>query len=155
VGDIISIKMEEPFVKQVAEEVKKSLTPAEQEVEMALHLRSSEAAKGDKDGFRTVASDDLKTSEASDMKDRMEKAVRWSQVDLTKAIAVTPNDELRAEVIDKYKNGNFKVRAVKRVLYRGSSKLVSVVGVAPASDFDDRDIINSGKLYEYKINVAR
>jgi len=27
--------------------------------------------------------------------------------------------------------------------------------VAPATDFDDTDLIKSGKLYEYKIRVAR
>ena len=156
-GDIISVKLEDPMIKQFAEEIKKSLTPAEQEVEMAIYRRNDAAAKDDADlkAYRNVASDDLKTSDANDVKTRMEKAVRWSQVDLTKVIGFTPNEELRAEIIDRYANGNFKIRAVKRVLYRGSSKLVSMVGVAPANDFDDKDLIASGKLYEYKIKVAR
>jgi flagellar basal body L-ring protein FlgH len=155
-GDIISIKLEDPMIKQFAEEIKKTLTPAEQEVEMALYRRNDAAAKDDADlkAYRNVASDDLKCDGASDVKDRMEKAVRWSQVDLAKVIGFTPNEELRAEIIDRYQNGNYKIRAVKRVLYRGSSKLVSVVGVAPATDFDDKDLIASSKLYEYKIRVA-
>jgi flagellar basal body L-ring protein FlgH len=156
-GDIISIKLEDPMIKQFAEEIKKSLTPAEQEVEMALYRRNNAAAKDDADlkAYRNVAADDLKTSDAEDVKTRMEKAVRWSEVDLAKVIGMTPNEELRAEIIDRYANGNFKIRATKRVLYRGSSKLVSIVGVAPANDFDDKDLIASGKLYEYKIKVAR
>jgi flagellar basal body L-ring protein FlgH len=154
VGDIISIKAEEQFVKQIADEVKKSLTPAEQEVEMALHLKGADQSKLNQE-FRSVASEDLKTSDATELRDKMAKAVSWSQVDLTKALALNPNEEIRAEVIDKYKNGNFKIRAVKRVLYRGSSKLVSMVAVAPAQDFDEKDSIPSGKLYEYKIKVAR
>jgi hypothetical protein len=156
-GDIISIKLEDALVKQFAEEIKKSLTPAEQEVEMALYLKNSDAAKNDEDlkAYRNVASDDLKTSEASAVKTKMEKAVRWSQVDLSKAVGMAPNEELRAEIIDRYQNGNYKIRAVKRILYRGSSKNVSLVAVAPAADFDEKDLINSGKLYEYKIKVAR
>ena len=156
-GDIISVKMEDALVKQFADEIKKRLTPAEQEVEMALYVKNSDAAKNDKDveAYRNVASDDLKSSEAADVKQKMEKAVRWSQVDLTKAIGMTPNEELRAEIIDRYQNGNYKIRATKRILYRGSSKLVSLVAVAPANDFDEKDLINSGKLYEYKIKVAR
>jgi flagellar basal body L-ring protein FlgH len=155
-GDIISIKLEDPMVKQFAEEIKKTLSPAEQEVEMALYRKNDAAAKDDKDltAYRNVASEDLKTDEAGEVKTRMEKAVRWSQVDLAKVIGFTPNEELRAEIIDRYQNGNYKIRAVKRVLYRGSSKLVSIVGVAPANDFDDKDLIASGKLYEYKIKVA-
>jgi hypothetical protein len=27
--------------------------------------------------------------------------------------------------------------------------------VAPVADFDEKDLINAGKLYEYKIKVAR
>lgn len=156
-GDIISIKLEDPMIKQFAEEIKKGLSPAEQEVEMALYRKNDAAAKDDADlkAFRNVASEDLKTRDASDVKDRMEKTVRWSQVNLTSVIGLTPNEELRAEIIDRYQNGNYKIRATKRVLYRGSSKLVSMVAVAPAADFDEKDLINSGKLYEYKIKVAR
>lgn len=156
-GDIISVKLEDALVKQFAEEIKKTLSPAEQEVEMALYTKNSDAAKNDYDlkAYRNVASDDLKSAEAADVKNKMEKAVRWSQVDLSKAVGLAPNEELRAEIIDRYQNGNYKIRAVKRVLYRGSSKMVSLVAVAPASDFDEKDLINSGKLYEYKIKVAR
>ncbi len=155
-GDIISVKLEDPLIRQFAEEIKKSLTPAEQEVEMALYRKNEAAAKDDADlkAYRNVASDDLKSSEAEAVKNRMEKAVRWSQVDLTKVVGFAPNEELRAEIIDRYQNGNYKIRAVKRVLYRGSSKMVSLVAVAPSVDFDDKDLINSGKLYEYKIKVA-
>ena len=156
VGDIISVKLDDPLIKQFAEEIKKSLSPAEQEVEMALYLRNTDGAKNDQDlkAYRNVASDDL-NSEAGEVKARMEKAVRWSQVDLSKVIGLNPQEELRAEIIDRYQNGNFKIRAVKRVLYRGSSKMISLVAVAPVSDFDEKDMINSGKLYEYKIRVAR
>jgi flagellar basal body L-ring protein FlgH len=156
VGDIISVKLEDPLIKQFAEEIKKSLTPPEQEVEMALYLRNTDGTKNDQDlkAYRNVASDDL-NSEAGEVKARMEKAVRWSQVDLSKVIGLNPQEELRAEIVDRYQNGNFKIRAVKRVLYRGSSKMISLVAVAPVSDFDEKDMINSGKLYEYKIRVAR
>ncbi|NDG83434.1 MAG: hypothetical protein EBX52_00160 [Proteobacteria bacterium] len=156
VGDIISVKLDDAIIKQFAEEIKKSLTPAEQEVEMALYLKNTDGAKNDQDlrAYRNVASDDL-GSEAEEVKSRMEKAVRWSQVDLSKVVGLTPQEELRAEIVDRYQNGNFKIRAVKRVLYRGSSKAISLVAVAPVGDFDDKDVINSGKLYEYKIRVAR
>ena len=156
-GDIISIKVEEEMVKQIADEIKKGLTPPEQEVEMALYLKNNSAAKDDKDlqAYRNVASGDLKTADAEEVKTNMEKSVRWSQVDLTKAVGLLPSQEFRAEIIDRYQNGNYKIRAVKRLQYRGSSKLISLVAVAPAADFDDTDLIKSGKLYEYKIRVAR
>ena len=156
-GDIISVKVEDPMIKQMAEEIKKTLTPAEQEVEMALYTKNNAGAKDDKDltAYRNVASEDLSSSEAEAVKAKMEKSVRWSQVDLASTIGVAPNEEIHAEVIDRYPNGNYKIRAIKRILYRGSSRMVSMVGVAPAADFDDKDVIASGKLYEYKLKVAR
>jgi hypothetical protein len=157
VGDIVSVKLDDNFIRQIAEEVKKSLTPAEQEVEMALYLKNTAGARNDEDlkAYRNVASEDLASTEAEEVKLKMERAVRWSQVDLSKAIGLAPAEELRAEIVDRYQNGNFKIRAVKRVLYRGSSKAISLVAVAPVADFDEKDLINSGKLYEYKIKVAR
>jgi len=156
-GDIVSVKVEDELVRHVGEEIKKSLSPAEQEVEMALYLKNNSAAKDNKDleAYRNVASDDLKTVDAEEVKSRMEKAVRWSQVDLSKTISLKPSEDFRAEIIDRFPNGNYKIRATKRILYRGSSKLVSMVAVAPAADFDDTDTIKSGKLYEYKVRVAR
>jgi|GEM_PF-3077881 len=156
-GDVISIKMEEPLIRQIADEIKKNLSPAEQEVEMALYRKNNALAKNDKDlsAYRNLDSDDLHSSEAEAVKERMEKSVRWSQVDLSSALGVSPKEELRAEIIDRYQNGNYKIRAVKRVLYRGSSKLMSLVAIAPASDFNDKDMIDSGKLYEYQIKIAR
>ncbi len=156
-GDIVSIRAEDELIKQIGEEIKKTLNPAEQEVEMALYLKNNPAAEGDKDveAFRKVKDENLNTAAAENVKERMEKAVRWSQIDLSKAISLQPNEEFRAEIIDRFQNGNYKIKTVKRVLYRGSTKSVSVVAVAPAADFDDTDSIKSGKLYEYKVRVAR
>lgn len=157
VGDIVSVKLEAPMIKQFAEEIKKSLSPAEQEVEMALYLKNTDGARNDQDlkAYRNVASEDLRSSEAEEVKNRMEKAVRWSQVDLAGVIGLAPAEEMRAEIIDRYQNGNFKIKAMKRVLYRGSSKMISFIAVAPAADFDEKDVISSGKLYEHKVRVAQ
>jgi flagellar basal body L-ring protein FlgH len=157
VGDIVTVKVEDDFIRQIGEEIKKSLTPAEQEVEMALYLKNNGAAKDDKDieVYRKIANDDLKSEDAELVKERMEKAVRWAQVDVSKVLALKQNEEIRAEIIDRYPNGNYKIRSTRKILYRGTSKLVSMVGIAPAVDFDESDSIKTGKLYEYKIRVAR
>jgi hypothetical protein len=157
VGDIVSVKLEPAMIKQFAEEIKKSLSPAEQEVEMALYLKNTEGARNDQDlkAYRNVASEDLRSSEAEEVKTRMEKAVRWSQVDLAGVIGLAPSEEMRAEIVDRYQNGNFKIKAMKRVLYRGSSKMISFIAVAPAADFDEKDVITSGKLYEHKVRVVQ
>ncbi len=164
-GDIVSIKAEDSFIKQIAEEIKKTLTPLEQEIEMALYMKANPpGAVGVKDeknpqagadrNMASLTEEDLSANGAFQMRERMLKASQWANVDLTKSIGLQNNEEIRAEVIDRFKNGNYKVRAVKRVMYRGTSKLISIVGVAPANDFDEKDAIASGKLYEYRLKVA-
>lgn len=156
-GDIVTVKLENEVIKNIAEEIKKSLTPAEQEIEMAIYSRNNSATRDDKDlqAYRNIGSDDLKSEEAELVKSKMEKAVRWSQIDLSPMIGMNQNEDIRAEIIDRFQNGNYKIRAVKRVIYRGSSKQVSMVAIAPATDFEEGDLIKSGKLYEYKIRVTR
>jgi flagellar basal body L-ring protein FlgH len=164
-GDIVSIKIQENLIRQVADELKRGLTPAEQKIEMALLLKNqgSGLASSAKDGVanaaaRGVASvteDDLHDSAAEDELSKIQKAVKWSQVDLSKEISLKPDEEVRAEVIERYANGNFKLRATRPIFFRGRQKLVSIVGIAPATDFDEQDQIPSGKLYEYQVRLNR
>lgn len=157
-GDIVNIKMQEPLVKQIASEVKRNLTPAEQQVELAIATKGKiAAANADsaKRGLASVTEDELKGGDVTDAYNSMSKAVQWSQVDLSTEIGIKNDEEIRAEVIDRYPNGNYKVRAVKQISYRGRPRVVSLVGVAAANDFDEQDTIQSGKLYEYQVRMAR
>ncbi len=166
-GDIVSIKIQDNLIRQVADEMKRSLTPAEQKIEMALLLKGeapgaiaaakdgAAAASVAARGVASVTQEDLQDSAAEDELSKIQKAVKWSQVDLSKEISLKPDEEVRAEVIDRYPNGNFKLRATRSIFFRGRQKLVSIVGIAPATDFDDQDQIPSGKLYEYQVRLNR
>lgn len=168
-GDIVSIKIQDNLIRQVADEMKRSLTPAEQKIEMALLLKGeapgvvaaakdgapAAAAGAAARGVASVTQEDLQDSAAEDELSKIQKAVKWSQVDLSKEISLKPDEEVRAEVIDRYPNGNFKLRATRSIFFRGRQKLVSIVGIAPATDFDDQDQIPSGKLYEYQVRLNR
>jgi flagellar basal body L-ring protein FlgH len=61
-----------------------------------------------------------------------------------------------AEIVERYPNGNYKIRGTKRVLYKnGSPRLATVVAVAKGTDIGEDDVINSGKLYEYRLEAFR
>ena len=60
-----------------------------------------------------------------------------------------------AEIVERYPNGNYKVRGSKKVKYRGGSRLITMVGVVKGTDIAEDDTVNSGKLYEYRPEVLR
>lgn len=154
-GDIVSIKAEESLIKQIANQVKKGLTIPEQQVELTLFTKGAGTADADgKRGLASLGEDDLNGG-AAEAYSKMNKALLWSQVDLTKTISIQPEETLRAEVLERYPNGNYKIRAVKQISYRGRPRLVTLVGIAPAEDFDEQANITSGKLYEHQMQVSR
>jgi hypothetical protein len=79
-----------------------------------------------------------------------------SDVNIFPSLELKTGDTMMGEIIERYPNGNFKVKAVKRVQFkRGPPRLVSLVGIVRGTDINDEtDVINSGKLYEYRVEVA-
>ena len=59
------------------------------------------------------------------------------------------------EIVERYSNGNYKVRATRRVPYRGTVRNMAMVGIVKNTEISDTDEIGSGKLYEYQIKVYR
>ena len=76
-------------------------------------------------------------------------------VDIYSALLVKSGDKMMGEIVERYPNGSYKVKSTKRITYNnGSPRTVSVMGVVKSSDVDeDTDTVNSGKLYEYRVEV--
>jgi hypothetical protein len=87
---------------------------------------------------------------------RLMPKASMADVDIYSALELKPGETMMGEILERYPNGNFKIRVVKRVPYKkGPLRLVSVVGIVKGSDINDEtDVINSGKLYEYRVAVA-
>lgn len=165
VGDIVTIKAEDPMVKDIAEEIKRTLSENERDAELdvaqeaarrkALGLPDPNDPNAKKDPAQQAAqnANDPSRSPASSMVDVPD--VKWNEVDLTKSIEFKSGDPLMAEVLERYPNGNYKIRGLKRVRFRGSYRMVNVLAIARAADITDNDEIPSGKLYEYKLETVR
>jgi flagellar basal body L-ring protein FlgH len=79
-----------------------------------------------------------------------------ADVDIAPLLELKAGDTMMGEIIERYPNGNYKIRTVKRVPYkRGPARLVSVVSIVKSNDIsEDTDAINSSKLYEYRAEVS-
>ncbi len=178
-GDIISISIEHDLAKEFVTEIKKSLSPKEKTTEIRLvqdqirarYLASRE--KGNKDNITLSAAAPEKASsrpegqaspnpaQLSPILTEQEAELKiartsFEDVDLQSALGVKAGETMMGEIVDRYPNGNYKVRASKKVPYkRGSPRIVSVLGVVKSTDVNEEtDIINSGKLYEYRVEIS-
>lgn len=95
----------------------------------------------------------------SDNPDELERQmarVTLKDVDLGPSLELKSGDTMMGEILERYPNGNYKIRSVKRVQYKnGAARLVSVVGIVRAKDInEDTDGVTSGKVYETRVEVA-
>lgn len=157
VGDIISITVDEGMIADVATEIKRNLTPDERETEIEIaqeeiKQKTLGLASTDKSATnRAPASEEKK----DDKKDIEIPQATFADVDLKKNIEMKVGDSVMAEVIERYPNGNYKVRGVKRVRYKNGYRLMNVMAIAKNSDISEDDQIAAGKLYEYRLEAIR
>lgn len=158
-GDLITINVEADMLRDLAAEVKRSLSPEEREQELSILEKGvaakagGELAKADgADAKGDSKKDEIKQSKAGADADGV---ASFAQVDLKDAIGTKAGDTFLAEVIERFPNGNYKIRGTKRLPFRGGSKLMTLVGVVRGNDLSDDDKVNSGRLYEYRLEVVR
>jgi hypothetical protein len=155
-GDLLTVTADDEFVKMVSLELKRNLTPDEKNFEMN-YAENQAAAKlavgkeAEAAAARAPASADETKKEDAEKKD----ALAWADIDLGKYIQFKSGDPVMAEVVDRYPNGNYKIRGVKKVRYRNSLRYMNFVGIAKHGDIADDDTISAGKLYEYRLEAMR
>jgi flagellar L-ring protein precursor FlgH len=170
VGDIITIKMEGGLIKDLGAEVKRTLTPKEKDAELALAQdRLQKKALGISDATATAASTPPggapaagapPTAAPTDGRTPASMAnvpeATAADIDVTKSLEVKDGDPIMAEIVERYPNGNYKIRGTKRVQYKmGTPRLMTLMAVARGTDIGEDDVINSGKLYEYQLEAFR
>ncbi|MBC7384629.1 MAG: flagellar basal body L-ring protein FlgH [Cryobacterium sp.] len=166
-GDLITVLMDEEFLKDVAAELKRTMSPEERESEMDIAQERARRlamglpenaptadAKGDQVANSQSAANRAPAA-ADDGKNVTVPSVAWAQVDLRKSMELKPNDPVMMEVLERYPNGNYKLRGLKKVRLHGQTKMVSVIAIAKNTDISADETIPAGKLYEYRIEAVR
>jgi hypothetical protein len=169
-GDLVSVVTDEEFLKDIAAELKRTMTPDERENEMELaQERNRRRANGLPEDPNAVPTKDDKVASAQSAPARSPASatdgefkkeidvppVAWTDVDLRKSMEMKAGDPVMMEVLERYPNGNYKLRGLKRVRIHGQQKMVSVVAIAKHADISPEETIPAGKLYEYRIEAVR
>lgn len=164
-GDLVTVITDEDFIRDVASELKRTLSLDEREAETevaqerlqrkAMGLPENPAPGDQVASTQSTATRNPASSDKAEKKDVEVPTVAWADVDLRKSIEIKATDPVMMEVVERYPNGNYKLRGLKRIRYHGQTKMVSVMAIAKNSDISADETINSGKLYEYRIEAVR
>jgi flagellar basal body L-ring protein FlgH len=163
-GDIINIQVEDAMVKDIAAEMKRGLNDREIEGEIqAAQARNfakanglpepgSEKAGGSQAAPRAPAAAKKGTEKVKEVE---VPEATYADIDLTKSMGIKAGETMMGEIVERYPNGNDKIRATKKVNYPTGPRLLTMFAVAKGPDVEKKDIIASGGLYEYRLQVNR
>lgn len=164
VGDIITINLEPDLIHDISMEIKKTLNEREKEVELTLaserqrnKLAGLDDTKDATGATRAPASTPAPgASPVAPVNIADIPAPTLADIDVAKSLEVKAGDPMMGEIVERYPNGNYKIRSVKKVPYKnGGARLVSLVAVAKNTDIGDDDTVPSSKLYEYRVEAAK
>ncbi|MFZ9594996.1 MAG: flagellar basal body L-ring protein FlgH [Bdellovibrionia bacterium] len=168
-GDLFTVKIENELLRNIQAEIKGSLSDDERDEELSqarskLRDQLSKSTEGSKkdnagDSKSPEASSDSEKSDsagASDV-DRQLSQLNFKDLDISSSLELKVGDGMMAEVLGRFSNGNYKIQATKRVLMKkGYSREVRVVALVKEADLaQDSDSLDSGKLYDTQVAVAR
>jgi flagellar L-ring protein precursor FlgH len=131
-GDLVTIKIEDELRKDMVMEVKKLLPPEYRDQEIRVPGLTRELA-----------------SDVSSDKGGVASAVAKQAGDMD------PTDSMTAEIIERYPNGNLRLRGVKRIQFKSKARNMEVTAIAKGLDIDDADTIRSSKFLEHKAELYK
>ena len=172
VGDILTITSDAQLLKDISTEIARTLTPNERDHEVDLaqaRINAKAAGQPDPDapagtdatGSSAAAPARAPASAGADKKpgdDTPTPEVRRAglqDIDVSRSVEMKAGDPIMAEIVERYPNGNYKVRGTKRVNYKQGTRFVTLTAIVKSADIDDNETVASGKLYEYRLEAFR
>jgi len=169
VGDLVNVTIEDPLLKDVGREILRNLSQPEREYELArAQERLTRKAMGLPEDDQPQPQKTDKIAQTAAAPERTPAGAEGAapknpadikvpeatpaDVNVLKSLDIKGGDPIMAEIVERYPNGNYRVRAVRRIPYKGGKpRMVSFVAIAKGSDISEDDVITSGKLYEYRV----
>lgn len=156
VGDLISVTLEKDFVRDSQSEFVRSLSPQEREYELQIaqeQLKAEALAKMQKSKPTGAAAAKPKDGEEEVPEAPSVRQAGLSDIKSAEIFELKEGEKIMAEVLERYPNGNYKIRGVKRVPYRGGFRNLTMIGIAKGTAVSDKDELTTGNLYEYRMEV--
>lgn len=140
-GDLITIKIEDDLRRDMVMEVKKLLPPEYRDRDISVPGLTKDDGTT-KEDTRSIAS-------TKESQDPAAPVAKMADEDTGSA------DSMTAEILERYPNGNLRVRAVKRIPFKRKVRNMDVVAIVRGSDIDEKDVVKSSKLLEHKAELYK
>ncbi|HTL11293.1 MAG TPA: flagellar basal body L-ring protein FlgH [Bdellovibrionota bacterium] len=161
VGDLVTVVLKDRVIKDMGAEVKKTLTQEEADAAVleTEEKRRMEALKGGRGPAGQAAAAQAQAQAQGQERTGEEPPAippaTFADVDVTGALGIKDGEQMMAEILERYPNGNYKIRATKRVPYKNQTRMVTLVAIARSTDVNEAETIDSGNLYEYRVKAFR
>jgi flagellar L-ring protein precursor FlgH len=164
VGDILTVTLENDLIHDIGVEVKRTLSEQEKDIELQL---AQERANARILGANGGSKDAVSSTQAAPAQNATPNGgpapagmsnveVMPADIDVAKSLELKAGDPMMAEIVERYPNGNYKIRGNKKIIYRnGTPRLLNFVGVVRGTDIGEDDTVPSGKLYEYQLAAVK
>jgi flagellar basal body L-ring protein FlgH len=159
IGDILTLKTDDQFSKDVVAEIKKTLEPKEKDAEITEAKVIQLAAFKKENATREIAQEKKDSKgllESDEDEEEMKKfTVDWNKVDITPKVLFKGGDPVMVEITNRYPNGHYRIKGYKKVPYKNAIKIITVEGVVKAADISEAQELASNKLYEYRLETLK
>ncbi len=177
IGDIVNLNIENEVLRDMTLEVKRSLNNSEKAKEVAIaqdKLRAealnpppanpqangaagaNNATNATVNGAATTNAQNRAPAATSMSGEPQVRQATLADIDLKSALEIKEGDQVLSEIVERYPNGNYKIRGTKRIPYKnGAPRLMTITGIVKGSDIGEDDIVKSSKLYEYRLEALR
>lgn len=66
-----------------------------------------------------------------------------------------PEDIMTAEVLERYPNGNVRLRGIKRVPFKHQVRNIEVVAIVKGVDISEQDVVKSSRFFDQHVEIYR
>jgi flagellar basal body L-ring protein FlgH len=136
-GDLVTVVIDDTLRKDMVDSVKRLLPPEYRDQAIRVPgLTKDTGADRAVAGVAAAATNPAGAAEAA-------------------ASNIAPEDMLTAEVLERYPNGNVRLRGIKRVPFKSQVRNIEVVAIVKGSDISEQDVVNSGKFFDQHVELYR
>lgn len=131
-GDLVSVEIEDSLRKDMVDSVRKLLPPEYRDQEIRVPGLTKEKSAADQ---RAPAGQAAPAATAKG--------------------EVGPSDVLTAEVLERYPNGNIRLRGIKRVPFKHQVRNIEVIAICKGADINEQDLVKSSRFFEQRVELYR
>lgn len=130
-GDLITVVIEDRLRKDMVDSVKRILPPEYQDADIKVPGLTKEGSATDRQPATAGNTPATNTNDAA------------------------PEDLLTAEVLERYPNGNIRIRGIKRVPFKTQVRNIEVLAIVKAADISEQDVVQSSKFFDQRVELYR